>query len=245
MRQCCATAVSLPVAGRSSGCRQLGFDSRSVIDAVGITWTARPDLARAAIPISFSGTRATCIRLGADDPKVIEVALDLAGTPTVVTEHLSQYLADEGETGATPAFARAASDAEALEVMRFELGIEVPPGLERVLLADPPAELDGMAYRLRGPANGPPGLAWALRALREGHDTAPNDLVPILPVDERSFACVVVSRTGSAADELFGRVVRWHLGRVPARAQRAVLDLDAERYVAAAAADLRCREGWP
>jgi hypothetical protein len=69
----------------------------------------------------------------------------------------------------------------------------------------------------------------------------PN-LVPLMPVDERSFACVVLSDLGEPALPGEGAVVRWHLDVKDERYQAALLDTDCVRYLQSIGAELQNRE---
>lgn len=77
---------------------------------------------------------------------------------------------------------------------------------------------------------GAPVLADAWRMLAGSAVPPPASVVPITWVDDRSFACLV---TG---DDLPGRrigdVIRWHLDAIDAAYQGALLDTDANQYVA-------------
>lgn len=69
----------------------------------------------------------------------------------------------------------------------------------------------------------------------------PKYLVPILPVDSESLACVVVTPIGDDTLPGEGAVVRWHMGaRVPEH-QANLLDSDATTYVDSVAEELRAR----
>jgi hypothetical protein len=119
--------------------------------------------------------------------------------------------------------------------------LELPDELIAVWEEPPPAELDDILYRPTDNAFEPPSVMWALAAMRRGEQRPPRELVPLLPIDDRSFACVVCGRRGRARPEDFGMVVRWHLDDVPARGQRQPFDTDAQRCVRAAAREERFR----
>lgn len=60
----------------------------------------------------------------------------------------------------------------------------------------------------------PNGLSFAVRALRDAIDPPPENLLPIMPVCDGSFACVVCDH--DISDDLFHKgqaheVIRWHL----------------------------------
>ncbi len=94
----------------------------------------------------------------------------------------------------------------------------------------PPPLLAGQMY-LPLPSLEAPSIFYAIAQMKRGAHRPPRDLVPLLPVDELSIACVVCARTDGPLPSDFGSVVRWHLGDIPARAQRVTLDVDARAYV--------------
>ncbi len=120
-------------------------------------------------------------------------------------------------------------------------GLRMPEALERALTSVPPAGLEALIYRARPPDNRPPALSWALGVLRTAAQPAPRNLVPLMPVDDRSLACVVCTPS-TASGPPFGAVVRWHLDDIPARAQGQVLDVDVEHYLDMQARQLRALE---
>lgn len=122
-----------------------------------------------------------------------------------------------------------------------ERNLAPPPGLEGVeaaLSGTPAAE---ELYRPLSTGK-PPDLDWAFEEVARGASGKPGHLLPLLPVDAASFACVVCPPAGESADERTGQVVRRHLGDIPARDQDAVLDVDATKYAASVADELKARE---
>ena len=120
-------------------------------------------------------------------------------------------------------------------------GLEIPEGLQRALTSVAPAGLEALVYRARPPDDRPPALAWALGLLRTAAQSAPRNLVPLMPVDERSLACVVCA-PAEASGAPVGTVLRWHLDDVPRRAQGQILDVDVEQYLGMRARELAARE---
>jgi hypothetical protein len=85
-------------------------------------------------------------------------------------------------------------------------------------------------------------IAWAESLINDSDWPLLPNLVPLMPVDERSFACVVLSDLGEPALPGEGAVVRWHLDVKDARCQAALLDTDCVRYVESVGAELRARD---
>lgn len=118
-------------------------------------------------------------------------------------------------------------------------GLVAPPGLDEAerAAAGTPAAL--LLYRLDADPGAPPHLGWALESMQRGRRAAPPVLLPVLPVDEASFACVICG-VPDGESRSCGAIVRWHLD-VPATHQAALLDTRVDLYVAAVAADLAAR----
>ena len=83
---------------------------------------------------------------------------------------------------------------------------------------------------------------WALDALEGAATPAPPELIPFMPVDDRSFACVVCKNLDGPQPSDFGKVVRWHLDNIPEWGQRQVLDVGVQEYLDTMAEDLAARE---
>jgi hypothetical protein len=121
------------------------------------------------------------------------------------------------------------------------LQLSLPQDLRDLYCGAFPANVSDLVYRPAGDPAKPPHVLWALDAMRHGAQAPDADLVPVMPVDDASFACLVCAREDGGGPADLGTVVRWHLGAVPARAQRQILDVGLAQYVATAAADLRAR----
>lgn len=122
-------------------------------------------------------------------------------------------------------------------------GLRTPAQLAELFVTNVRERLGDLLYRPTEDASAPPSMAWA-EALTDDSDwpLLPN-LVPLLPVDERSFACVVASNAGegeSLPGE--GAVVRWHLDVEREDQQAEVLDTDCLQYAASVADELEARE---
>jgi hypothetical protein len=117
-------------------------------------------------------------------------------------------------------------------VLAERLGLVLPEPLA-AFLDDTPAEpaLSELLYRVVAPFTEPPSLPWAFALLQQAAQRPPLELVPVAPVDDRSIACVVSGRLGRSLPADYGAVVRWHLDDIPARAQRALLDVDLPSYL--------------
>ena len=85
-------------------------------------------------------------------------------------------------------------------------------------------------------------IAWAESVINDSDWPLLPNLVPLMPVDERSFACVVVSDLDGPALPGEGAVVRWHLDVKDERYQAALLDTDCVSYVESVGAELRARD---
>jgi hypothetical protein len=85
-------------------------------------------------------------------------------------------------------------------------------------------------------------MSWAEAVIDASSWPLDQNLVPILALDEKSFACVVLSN--SAGPNLRGEnaVVRWHLDVRNEALQGAVLDTDVLRYAESVAEELEARE---
>jgi hypothetical protein len=102
-------------------------------------------------------------------------------------------------------------------------------------------ELRGFLYRPGLDPARPPSLEWAVKTINESAWPLPRNLVPLLPVDDESFACVVVAPRESTGIAGEGAVVRWHLGVRQPSHQAALLDTKADMYARSVAAELRAR----
>ncbi|MDI6623094.1 MAG: hypothetical protein QME55_00050 [Brevundimonas sp.] len=94
------------------------------------------------------------------------------------------------------------------------------------------------------------GISQGFEILESGFDPPPPNLIPLLPVDDRSIACAVcVSQEkwcGKDAPQPGPApcvVVRWHLDLIPADEQGALLDSDASQYLETVAAEFAARPG--
>lgn len=132
----------------------------------------------------------------------------------------------------------------AADIVLRERGLKAHPSLDKVWTADLPSEVKDLVYLPESPA-GDRDIAWA-EAVIDGSDwpLLPN-LLPLMPVDDRSFACVVLSDADGAGRAGEGAVVRWHLDVKDEQHQAALLDTDAYEYVFSVAEELRHRAtGW-
>lgn len=110
-------------------------------------------------------------------------------------------------------------------------GLIPPAGLLRLSTNAQSKILDGLIYRPDLSEEEPTSLAWAQDLLDDAFLPPPGNLVPILPVDDASLACVVCCRNDHAGTEETGKVVRWHLGEIEPKYQGALLDDDVASYV--------------
>lgn len=123
-----------------------------------------------------------------------------------------------------------------------ERGLVASDSLKRVH-EDIPETLDGLLYRPDLPPHHPPSLSWACETIDDSIWPLQEDLVPVLPVDDSSFACAVVSSGGEGSlGAPVGSVVRWHMTVEKVEYQAAMLDSDVEQYVRSVAEELDARE---
>ena len=171
----------------------------------------------------------------ADGPAVLEILNDagdvrLLGSPDEMPAALQEltYARDLGEELERCAAARCAV---------------VPPDVRQLLLGTPLPHLVDLLYRPLS-HDEPPALSYALQVLNAAKAPAPPGLLPLLPVDDRSLACLVCDgRTPwTGWRPPVGAVIRWHLD-LPAGhpAQGEVLDVDALTYVASVEEELAAR----
>ncbi|MBX7136011.1 MAG: hypothetical protein K1X67_25355 [Fimbriimonadaceae bacterium] len=105
--------------------------------------------------------------------------------------------------------------------------------------------LADILYAPHWSADRPMSMIAAFEALAGSAIPPPKNLLPLMPVDERSIAAVVCRPVGTqgTADlvEGTGAVVRWHLDPIPSEYQAALLDVDAWNYVDSIAHELNER----
>ena len=120
-------------------------------------------------------------------------------------------------------------------------GLRPTPSLLELWSRDVPTEVRELVYTPAAEAGGH-DVAWAESLINESDWPLPPNLVPIMPVDERSFACVVLSDVDGPDLPGAGAVVRWHLDVKDNRYQAGLLDTDCKRYVWSVAEELRYRD---
>jgi hypothetical protein len=85
-------------------------------------------------------------------------------------------------------------------------------------------------------------IAWAESVINDSEWPLALNLVPLMLVDECSFACVVLSDANGPTLPGEGAVVRWHLDVKDVRYQGALLDTDCVRYVESVGVELQARD---
>lgn len=120
-------------------------------------------------------------------------------------------------------------------------GLIAPPGLTEFLNTQLAKRLEGLLYRPDAAKDKPRSLDWAFDLMNDSVDVPPPNLLPLLPVDESSIACVVCSGEGEPQDAQ-AKVIRWHLNDVPERFQGACLDNNPALYLQSVAEELIERE---
>ncbi len=129
-------------------------------------------------------------------------------------------------------------------------GLRWPAGVSSLLRGKVGNHLRDLIYWPNGDADQRNSLAFGLRLLDSAIDRPPANLIPLVPVDDRSIACAVcVYKEDWSEDEpdLAGpapcAVVRWHLDAIPTHHQGAVLDADSYLYLQSVANELAERPG--
>lgn len=122
-----------------------------------------------------------------------------------------------------------------------ERGLASIPSLDDLWRSPLPEAVEDLVYL---PAARPGGrdLGWAQSVIDSSDWPLLPNLVPLMPVDDRSFACVVLSDVGGPPLPGEGAVVRWHLDVRDERYQAALLDTDCKSYVESVAVELRARD---
>jgi hypothetical protein len=103
-------------------------------------------------------------------------------------------------------------------------------------------EVTDLLYRPGLDPQRPPSIEWAISMTGQSRWPLLTNLVPLLPVDDESFACVLLS-PASRSEPILGEgtVVRWHIGVAGAEHQATIIDTSARDYVESVAAELRAR----
>jgi hypothetical protein len=115
-------------------------------------------------------------------------------------------------------------------------------GLSEVHRSIAPPEIADLLYRPGLDPRVPPSLDWAIETINKSSWPLLANLVPLLPVDDESFACVLATPFDESEPiPGDGAVVRWHLGVSRPEHQATLLDTSANLYVQSVAAELRSR----
>lgn len=130
-------------------------------------------------------------------------------------------------------------DAELPPRILRDWGLAAHESLEKVWAQPVPRVLEGLLY---GPGPSHTSIESALEAIDASDWPLLPNLVPLMAVDEQSFACVVLSDAEGPALPGAGRVVRWHLGVKDERHQAAPLDTDCYAYVTSVREELEARD---
>lgn len=131
--------------------------------------------------------------------------------------------------------------AKVAEGMLTTRGLRSTPSLLEIWSGEVPREVRDLVYH---PTAGPGArdVAWAESVIDASDWPLLPNLLPLMPVDERSFACVVLSDLDGPALPGEGAVVRWHLDAKHSDQQAALLDTDCKQYVWSVAEELRFRD---
>jgi hypothetical protein len=122
-----------------------------------------------------------------------------------------------------------------------ERGLVSTPSLDELWRSPLPAEVEDLVYFPIARPGGR-GIDWAQSVIDSSDWPLLPNLVPLMPVDDRSIACVVLSDVGGPPLPGEGAVVRWHLDVKDERHQAALLDTDCLSYVESVAAELAARD---
>jgi hypothetical protein len=121
--------------------------------------------------------------------------------------------------------------------------VRMPEALGRIYESDLPDRLSGLLYLPAAVATGDDrSLEWAESQIEASDWPLLPNLVPVLPIDERSFACVVASDLGGEPLPGEGAVVRWHLSVTDESQQAAVMDVDCFLYAESIAEEMTARQ---
>jgi hypothetical protein len=119
-------------------------------------------------------------------------------------------------------------------------GLVAPRPLEEIYESRAAKDLERYIYWPGGAEGVANSLSWATSLLANSFHPFPSNYLPLLPVDDLSFACVVCG-TKDDPDTGVEEVRRWHLGQIPAPHQGALLDTDVRAYLDSLAEEMRAR----
>ena len=121
-------------------------------------------------------------------------------------------------------------------------GLRAPESLSELFATTVPDRLAGLIYRPGGDSSTNTSMAWAEACIDASDWPLLPNLVPLMPVDERSFACVVASGVDDDPLPGAGRVVRWHLDLHDEAHQAELLDTDCLAYAESVAEEMDARD---
>lgn len=124
---------------------------------------------------------------------------------------------------------------------REQLRVDPPEGLDAAY-AGAGATVAELIYKPGLPANEPPSLEWAINECAVSAWPLVPGYVPLIGVDEESFACVVATPQGEPRSPLHGQIVRWHLTTEKWDRQRDVLDTSVADYLTSVEEELASRK---
>lgn len=137
------------------------------------------------------------------------------------------------------------SYAEGLEHHLSQRGLAMPEGLTKLYRSDLPGRLGDRLLRPAGEGTPEVGtIEWAEAEIDQSRWPLLRNLVPIMAVDEQSFACVVASDRDGDPLPYAGRIVRWHV-EIDYRHrdfQAGLLDIDCYLYCASVIEELEHRD---
>jgi hypothetical protein len=138
---------------------------------------------------------------------------------------------------------RKGSDGVIIEDVCALRGLRVPHGLARLHHSDLPAEVAGRVYRADWPPDRQGSVEWAYRTVSKSDWPLPNNLIPLMPVDRRSLACVLATPAHDEQPALHeGAVFCWHIDVRKREHQAKLLDTSVESYVESIVEEYRARK---
>jgi hypothetical protein len=109
--------------------------------------------------------------------------------------------------------------------------LQIPENLEKTL-SSLKGQITELIYWSGRDYSDMASLVVGMDILEGAVDPAPDYLIPILPVDEASIACIVLFSADEPAEfNQKNPIIRWHLESIDSRYQGALLDVDVVSYL--------------
>lgn len=220
----------------------------SVWGATEYLWLARPEYKGRRIAVQIRSASATTLALDhheRDDPPVLDTSLVAESEESEIAPSFTAFITLSDQNNLVDRLAEAfagRSIDERLAALSRELGIQLPSRAAELLAMPPSAILANIVLSVAGEPTDQSNVLWAMHLMRMGDVQDTDALVPLLAVDELSYACLRCSPIGGEASADAGSIVRWHIGDVPDRARSTLLDTDLESYINSVEVELASRE---